>query len=85
MIFSNRSGTKSLWSALRTPNATLWIVIGLALALLTTALYLPWAIGVLRFGPLPAHELAMACGLGVLAVSWFETVKWFRRGRTDHV
>ena len=85
LIFSNRSGTKSLWSALRTPNATLWIVIGLALALLTTALYLPWAIGVLRFGPLPAHELAMACGLGVLAVSWFETVKWFRRGRTDHV
>ena len=54
LIVSNRSGTQSLWATLRTPNKTLWVVVGLALALLLAALYLPWAVGVLRFAPLPA-------------------------------
>ncbi|HEY8707114.1 MAG TPA: cation-translocating P-type ATPase, partial [Burkholderiaceae bacterium] len=79
LIFSNRSGTQLLWTSLRRPNPTLWVVVGLALALLLAALYLPWAIGVLRFAVLPAHELAAACALGVLAVLWFEAVKWARR------
>jgi len=79
LIFSNRSSTKSLWSSLRTPNKTLWVVVGLALALLLGALYLPWALGVLRFAPLQAHELAAACALGLLSVLWFEGVKWARR------
>ncbi len=80
LIFSNRSGTKSLWRSLRTPNKTLWVVVGLALALLLGALYLPWAVGVLRFAPLPAHELAAACALGLVSVLWFEGVKRARRG-----
>ena len=79
LIFSNRSGTRSLWASLRTPNRTLWVVVGLALALLLSALYLPWAVRVLRFTPLPAHELATACALGLLGVLWFEGVKWVRR------
>jgi Ca2+-transporting ATPase len=36
-------------------------------------------VGVLRFAPLPAHELAAACGLGLLSVLWFEGIKWARR------
>jgi Ca2+-transporting ATPase len=79
LILSNRSATRSLWATLRTPNTTLWVVIGLAFALLLTALYLPWAVGVLRFAPLPAHELAAACALGLLSVVWFEGIKWARR------
>ena len=79
LIFSNRSGTKPLWVSLRTPNVTLWVVIVLALALLIAALYVPWAVGVLRFAALPAHELAAACALGLLSVLWFEGVKWARR------
>ena len=79
LIFSNRSGTRSLWASLRTPNRTLWVVVGLALALLLSALYLPWAVSVLRFNPLPIHELATACALGLLSVLWFEGVKWTRR------
>ena len=79
LIYSNRSGTKSLWQSLSTPNTALWAVTGLALALLLGALYLPWAVVVLRFAPLPAHELALACALGLLAVLWFEGVKWMRR------
>jgi Ca2+-transporting ATPase len=55
------------------------VVVGLAFALLLAALYVPWAVGVLRFAPLPAHELAAACGLGLLSVVWFEGIKWVRR------
>ena len=80
LIFSNRSGTRSLWAALQTPNRTLWVVVGLALTLLLSALYVPWAVSVLRFTPLPAHEFATACALGLLSVLWFEAVKWARRG-----
>ena len=62
------------------PSALLvLLVIGVALALLMAALYTPWAVGLLRFAPLPAHELAVACGLGLLSVVWFEGVKWVRR------
>ena len=79
LIFSNRSGTGSLWASLRAPNPTLWILIGIAFALLLLSVYVPWAAGVLRFSPLPAHELAAACGLGLAGVLWFEAVKWGRR------
>jgi P-type Ca2+ transporter type 2C len=81
LILSNRSATQPIWATLRTPNATLWVVLGLALALLLAALYVPWAVGVLRFAPLPAHELAAAGGLGLLSVLWFEGIKWARRAR----
>lgn len=79
LILSNRSATISLWASLRTPNNTLWAVVGLACALLLSGLYIPWAVGVLRFAPLPAHELAAACVIGLLSVLWFEGIKWARR------
>lgn len=84
LILSNRSTSGSLWATLRTPNATLWWVIGGALALLMAALYLPWALDVLRFARLRAHELAAAFGLGLLSVVWFEAIKWARRGSAAH-
>jgi Ca2+-transporting ATPase len=79
LILSNRSGTEPLWVSLRTPNVTLWGVVGLAVALLLGALYVPWAVGVLHFAPLPVHELAAAFLLGLLGVLWFEAVKRARR------
>ena len=81
LILSNRSATKPIWVTLRTPNATLWVVLGVALALLLAALYVPWAVGVLRFAPLPVLELAAAGGLGLLSVLWFEGIKAIRRAR----
>ena len=78
LIFSNRSAARSSWASLRTPNKTLWVVVGLALALLLAALYTPWAVSVLRFAALPIHELATACALDLLSVIWFEGVKWTR-------
>jgi Ca2+-transporting ATPase len=79
LILSNRSPRGSLWATLRTPNVTLWWVIAGALALLTASLYVPWAVEVLRFAPLPAHELAAAIGLGLVSVVWFEAIKWASR------
>ena len=60
LILSNRSATRSLWASLCTPNKTLWVVVSLAFALLLSALYIPWAVSVLRFAPLPPNELAAA-------------------------
>jgi P-type Ca2+ transporter type 2C len=79
LILSNRSATHSLWATLHIPNRTLWVVVALAFGLLLAALYVPWAVGVLRFAPLPAHELAAACALGLASVLWFEGIKWVRR------
>ena len=79
LILSNRSATRSLWATLHTPNKALWIVVGLALALLLAVLYIPSAADLLRFAALPAHELAAACGLGLLSVVGFEGIKWARR------
>ena len=79
LIFSNRSGTQSLWVSLRTPNKTLWIILGIAFALLLVAVCLPWVVTMLRFSPLTAKELAAACVLGLAGVLWFEVVKWLRR------
>jgi P-type Ca2+ transporter type 2C len=82
LIPSNRSVTPSLWAMLRTPNRTLWLVVGLAMALLMSVLYVPWAVGGQRFAPLPADALAAAFALGLLSVAWFESIKWVRqRGR----
>ena len=78
LILSNRSASRSLWATLRTPNRTLWGVVALALALLLAALYTPWAVGVLRFAPLPASDLAAACALGLMSVTGFEGIKWVR-------
>ncbi len=79
LILANRSATQPLWRMLRVPNRRLWAVVGLALGLLLAALYLPWAVGVLRFAPLPAHALAAAGALGLLSVVWIEAIKWRRR------
>ncbi len=80
LILSNRSARGSIWSTLHTPNRTLWWMVAGAFGLLLVALYLPWAVEVLRFAPLPAHELAAAVALGLASVLWFEAVKWARRG-----
>lgn len=84
LILSNRSATLPVWVTLRTPNRSLWVVLVLAASLLLAALYLPWAVAVLRFAPLPWHELVAACGLGLVSVLWFESIKRVRRGRRAH-
>lgn len=81
LILSSRSGSRPLWSTLRTPNRILWFVVLGATGLLLAALYLPWASGVLRFAPLGGPELLAAVGLGLASLLWFEAVRGVARYR----
>ena len=79
LIFSNRSGTGSLWASLRVPNRTLWNVTGVTLGFLALALYLPWLARLFVFDPLPLPALLTALALGLGSVVWFEAIKFSRR------
>ncbi len=79
LILCNRSMSRPLWNCLRTPNRTLWVVLGFTLVLLLAALTIPWAQEVLRFAPLQPRDLAIAALLGCLSSVWFETIKAVRR------
>ena len=79
LIFCNRSHLP-LWRSVATPNRTLWVVCSVALLLTLAAVYLPWLQGLFAFAPLPGDGLALAVGLGLLCVLWFEALKaWQRR------
>ena len=79
LIFSNRSRTASLWSSLRVPNRTLWVVAGMALGLLVLSIYLPWLARLFFFEALSPGDLLLALILGCVSVFWFEAVKLSRR------
>ena len=79
LIFSNRSHLP-LWRSVGTPNRTLWVVCGVALLLTLAVVYVPWLQRLFAFAPLSGAGLALAGGLGLLCVLWFEALKvWLRR------
>jgi Ca2+-transporting ATPase len=79
LIFSNRSGSASLWASLKVPNRALWLVAGLTTGLLALALYQPWVAGLFLFAPLPVGDALAAAALGLSSVVWFEAIKVWRR------
>ncbi len=79
LIFSNRTGSASLWASLRVPNRTLWTVTGVTLGLLALTLYLPWLRKLFFFAPLSGLDVLTAVALGMLSVLWFEAIKLARR------
>ena len=79
LIFSNRSHSGSLLRSLLVPNRTLWMVSGIALALLCLALYVPALMPLFYFEALPPQLLLSAMGLGLVSVVWFEIVKLRRK------
>lgn len=79
LILANRSGRRSLWSTLRTPNRILWFVVLGAVALMLAALHLPWSSALLRFSPPAPAMLLAAVGLGLSSLLWFEAIRrWLR-------
>nr|WP_307735355.1 HAD-IC family P-type ATPase [Massilia soli] len=74
-IFANRSHTRSLLDGLRTPNRVVWIVAGIALAMLVLVVYQPLLADLFRFHPLSAAELGASLAVGALSVVWFELLK----------
>jgi len=79
LIFANRSRSHALLQRLKAPNAIVWVVTGVTLIFLVLSLYVPSLAGIFRFAPLPIHELAAACGLGMLNIGWFELTKRLQR------
>ena len=79
LILSNRSSSRSLWSTLRVPNRTLWLVTGFAATMLGLTLYVPPLAQLFQFAPLSSAALAGALALGLLGVFWFEVLKLSRR------
>ena len=75
LIFSNRSGTGSLWAMLRVPNRTLWIVSAVTLGMMVMAVYVPWLSGLFHFEALHWSDLLLAIAMGAMSVLWFALVK----------
>ena len=75
LILANRSWTRSLFSALFSPNRALWWVMGGTLALLALVLYLPGLRDLFRFTPLHANDLALCVAAGLASILWFELFK----------
>jgi Ca2+-transporting ATPase len=85
LIFSNRSRSRPVWASLRTPNSTLWVVVGATQLMLALALYVPWLSGLFLFAPLAAGEVAMAAAWGGSALVWFELLRRVHQSRQTQV
>ena len=81
LILSSRSRDRTLFQALRAPNAAFWWVVGGTLAGLLAALYVPSLAGLFRFAPLGPADLALAAAAGVAGVLCNEGSKLARRYR----
>lgn len=79
LIFANRTHTGSLWTSLRVPNRTLWVVAGLTLGLMAMTIYVPAVAKLFYFSPLAFPEILAAIALGLASVLWFEVIKLSRR------
>jgi len=83
LILANRSWTRSLFTALFSPNRALWWVMGGTLSLLLLVLYLPGLRDLFRFAPLHGNDLALCFAAGLSSILWFELFKLImrRKGR----
>jgi Ca2+-transporting ATPase len=75
LIFSNRSGTGSLWAMLKVPNRTLWVVTAVTLGMMVLAIYVPWLSKLFHFDALGWQDLLLAIAMGAMSVLWFSLVK----------
>ena len=80
LILVNRTWQASVLSILTTRNWAAWAVIAGALLTLAAALLVPFFRGLFRFGPVGWHDLALATGVGIASLAWFEVLKRVRPG-----
>jgi Ca2+-transporting ATPase len=75
IILVNRSWAKSAFAMLRVPNTAMrWVLAG-TIIFLAGILYLPFAQRLFHFAPLHPTDLALALGVGLASVLWFELLK----------
>jgi Ca2+-transporting ATPase len=78
LILTNRSWTRPIVAALRTPNPALWWVVLGAAALLVLVIYLPFLQMLFRFSALHLLDIAVCLAGGVASLLWFEGWKLLR-------
>lgn len=80
LILVNRSRHVSVWeTVVRRRNPALLLFLSLGLAVITVLMVVPWLREALKLGELTPGEWLLAVALGLLAVVWFEVLKWIRR------
>ncbi|MCU0631397.1 MAG: cation-translocating P-type ATPase [Methanolinea sp.] len=86
LILINRSWTETLWSTLRSPNRSLWVVFSGTLICLFLVLTVPALQDLFHFDPVPTYTLAICAAAGVISVIWFEIFKYGKgKGRSSHI
>jgi P-type Ca2+ transporter type 2C len=75
LIFTNRSGRRTIWQTLGSRNRWLWLVVLGSSATLLLALYVPVLRSIFRFSILHAGDLLLAALAGFFGVLWFEVLK----------
>jgi P-type Ca2+ transporter type 2C len=81
LIFANRSFSASLIAALRRPNAALWRVLAVILALMSIVLLWLPARNLFQFGPLHFDDVAICLGAGLLTLIALDLLKPLWRAR----
>jgi Ca2+-transporting ATPase len=79
IILANRSSEHTIVGGLVLRNAALWWVVGGTTTALGLVLLLPPAQRLFHFAPVPAGDLALSLGAGLLSVAWFDLLKLGRR------
>jgi P-type Ca2+ transporter type 2C len=74
-VFVDRAGKSSLLAAFERPNPALWLVLGITSAILAAIMLIPPARELFGFGPLHAHDLALALGAGLVALFMLDVLK----------
>ncbi|HEX9078108.1 MAG TPA: cation-translocating P-type ATPase, partial [Desulfuromonadaceae bacterium] len=81
LMLTNRSWTDGMFAIVRTPNPTLWWVVGGAVVFLGAVLNIPALCALFRFSPLHAVDLLICSAAGLFSILWFELFKIFNRRR----
>jgi Ca2+-transporting ATPase len=75
LILTNRSWTRSMLNAWRSPNPAMWWVVTGAASVLGLVLYVPSVRALFRFSILHAADVALCFAAGMFSIVWFEALK----------
>ena len=79
LIFVNRSRSRGIFHALRSPNRAFWWVVGGAFGFLSAVIYVPTLRDVFRFSPLHPTDLAICFAAATVSFLLLELFKIKRR------
>ncbi len=79
LIMTNRSWSRTLIATLRSPNRSLWLLLGSVAVFLGIVLYVPFFKSLFLFEKLRPIDLAACFVAGSISIAWFELLKYFRR------